>query len=225
MSPVLWLCVATALAKKEEVPPPPERPVPLADGGAAVVAAPGSLWAEVPARQLMGLDGNARVAGDLVTVRIVERTATNLGASTSTSRSSSYNAAIAALLGVEKGLLRRHPDLVDGLGISATSASAFDGNGSTTRDAEVEATLTCEVIEVMPGGNLHIWGWKQVRVNRETQYVVLDGVVRPRDIQMDNTVSSELLAQAKIEITGSGVVADKQGPGWASRVLDAIWPF
>jgi len=64
-----------------------------------------------------------------------------------------------------------------------------------------------------------------VRVNREVQYVVLDGIARPRDIRMDNTVPSSLLAQSKIEITGSGVVADKQGAGLGQRIIDAIWPF
>ena len=109
--------------------------------------------------------------------------------------------------------------------IGASSQNAFDGKGSTGRDSTIDAVLTCEVIEVQPGGNLRVWGWKQVRVNREIQYLVVEGIVRPRDIQMDNTIASNLLAKAKIEVTGSGVVADKQGPGLGTRLLDRLWPF
>ena len=59
------------------------------DGRPVVVEqAPGSLWAEVRARQLMGLDGNARQPGDLIPVVLYERTATSLDADTRTGRDS-----------------------------------------------------------------------------------------------------------------------------------------
>jgi flagellar L-ring protein precursor FlgH len=173
----------------------------------------------------MGLDLNAKQLGDLITVRITERTSTALDASTATSRDSSAAAGISALLGAEQTILQAHPNLGGAIAIEGSSTSSFNGDGATSRDAAIEAMLTCEVIQVMPTGNLRIWGWKQVRVNREIQYVVLDGIVRPRDIQMDNTVTSELLAQATIEITGTGVVSDKQGPGIGTRLLDRLWPF
>ena len=70
-----------------------------------------------------------------------------------------------------------------------------------------------------------IRGTKQVRVNRETQYLTLTGIVRPRDILLNNTVQSNLIAEARIEFTGAGVLADKQGPGWGTRAADALWPF
>ena len=174
---------------------------------------------------MMGLDGNARQIGDLITVRITERTSSAVGASTDTLRENSNDRAISALLGAEKTLLAAHPNMGGSISIGTSGASTFRGDGSTSRDTAVQANLTCEVIDVLPSGNLRIWGWKQVRVNREVQYVVLDGVARPRDIRLDNTVTSDLLAQAKIDITGRGVVSDRQGPGIGTRILDWIWPF
>jgi len=185
-----------------EPPQPPVRPIPYEQPKAEPLSE-GSLWTEVPARQMMG----------------------NLDANTSTSKNSSTSAAISALLGADKTLLAAHPNLGESIEIGATSQNAFDGKGSTGRDSTIDAVLTCEVIEVQPGGNLRVWGWKQVRVNREIQYLVVEGVARPRDIQMDNTINSNLLAKAKIEVTGSGVVADKQGPGLGTRLLDRLWPF
>ena len=70
-----------------------------------------------------------------------------------------------------------------------------------------------------------MWGYKQIRSNRETQYLVVEGLARPLDIQADNTIVSSLLAEAKIEFNGSGVVADKQGPGIVQRGRHHAWPF
>ncbi|MBN2800862.1 MAG: flagellar basal body L-ring protein FlgH [Deltaproteobacteria bacterium] len=218
MYPLLFALLALAQE-------PPVRPAPLQEPVAAEPASPGSLWAEVPARQLMGLDGSARQLGDLITVRITERTATALDAETRANSDSSTSAGIAALLGAEKNLTGAFPNMGGEIALQGTREGTFQGAGQTTRGASVDASLTCEVIEVFPNGNLRIWGYKQVRVNREVQYVVLEGVVRPRDIQMDNTVDSELLARAKIEVTGSGVIDDKQSPGFLARVADKVWPF
>jgi flagellar L-ring protein FlgH len=55
--------------------------------------------------------------------------------------------------------------------------------------------------------------------------MAITGIVRPKDITRDNQVSSTQVAEAKMEITGVGVVADKQKVGWLTRIIDAIWPF
>jgi flagellar L-ring protein precursor FlgH len=222
---LVWCSLSLALAKKPAPAPPAPTPPVVASPAVAVPVAPGSLWSEVSARRLMGLDAGARQVGDLVTVLVYEQTATTIDAQTDLSRLSESAAAINALFGAEKRITEAHPDMNGTIALGASSASQFNGEGGTTRGSSVETWLTCSVIEVLPTGNLRLWGYKQVRVNRETQYVVLTGIVRPRDIQMDNTVVSDRLAEAVFEITGSGVVADKQGPGLFSRVLDAVWPF
>jgi flagellar L-ring protein precursor FlgH len=226
------LILALTLSAQAKKPPapvdergPPARPIAVEPSHFEATVTPGSLWREVPARQMMGLDGNARQVGDLITVRITEQTTSAVGAKTNTLRENTNERAISALLGAEKTLLSAHPNMGGSISIGTTGNSTFRGDGSTSRNTAIEARLTCEVIDVLPSGNLRIWGWKQVRVNREVQYVVLDGITRPRDIRMDNTVTSDLLAQAKIEITGRGVVSDRQGPGIGTRILDWMWPF
>jgi flagellar L-ring protein precursor FlgH len=222
---ILWmLCSVGAEAKKTDEPPPPEKP-PVAAAAAVRAQEPGSLWDEVQARRLMGLDAGARQLGDLVTVLIFESTDTVLDATTDLSRTSSASAAVDALLGAEETITQAHPNMGGQIAIGGSASTAYNGAGGTSRGSAIQTSLTTEVIEVLPNGNLRLWGYKKVRVNRETQYVVITGVVRPRDIQMDNTVVSDRLSEAEFEITGSGVVADKQGPGVLSRVLDWVWPF
>lgn len=217
-----WMLLLSLAIAADPATGPPERPV--VEQATPPPPEPGSLWNEVSARQLVGLDGNARQVGDLITVHIVEQSQTELDASTNLSKASNSSGAIGGLLGLDKRALKALK-YMDQLGFDGQSAAEFAGSGDTTRGSEVQAVITCEVIDVLPNGNLRIWGTKEFKVNRETQYITLDGVLRPRDIQMDNTIRSELLAYPNVQITGSGVIADKQGPGWLARVLDFIWPF
>jgi len=194
---------------------------------AAPVAAPppGSLWTEVGTRALIGADGNARRVGDLITVNIEDTSSTSLGADTSTSRAGSADFNITAALGLDQQILGANPSMGANIGLGGESTSTHVGTGSTSRQGSLAATITCQVQEVLPNGNLRVRGTKQVKVNRETQFLTIEGIVRPRDILLDNTVRSDLIAEARIEFTGAGVLADKQGPGWATRIADTVWPF
>lgn len=72
---------------------------------------------------------------------------------------------------------------------------------------------------------MQVEGAREIRVNEENQIIAVRGLVRPRDIQADNTVPSSYLADARIEYFGQGVLADKNRPGWLTRILDNVWPF
>lgn len=215
---LLWLgCL-------HEVPAPP-APAAGVVSPAVAPPTPGSLWTEVGTRSLIGADGNARRVGDLITVRIEDSSSTSLGADTSTSRVGSTDFNITAALGLDQQILAANPSMGTTIGLGGDSTSKHVGTGSTSRTGSLAATITCQVEEVLPNGNLRIRGTKSVKVNRETQVLTLDGVVRPRDILLDNTVRSDLIAEAHIEFTGAGVLADKQGPGWGTRLADTLWPF
>jgi flagellar L-ring protein precursor FlgH len=85
--------------------------------------------------------------------------------------------------------------------------------------------MTATVTNVLPNGNLMIQGMREVVLNDEQQIIVLTGIVRPQDVSQDNTVLSTYIANARIEYTGSGVVTERQSPGWADRILTTVWPF
>jgi flagellar L-ring protein precursor FlgH len=172
-------------------------------------------------------DLRAYQLGDLVTVNIVETSKASKKATTKTARQSSIDAGISNLLGWETKL--------DKYGVSgafdnenmfkASMKNGFDGSGETTRDESMTASITARVMEVMPNGNLFIRGSRQIRVNNESQHIILSGLIRPADISPDNTVLSSFIADARIEYTGRGPVSDKQRPGWLMRAVDFVWPF
>jgi len=172
------------------------------------------------------MNGNARRVGDLITVFIEENTITELTAETGLKRNSAMTGKLGSFFGIGKQITQNNQgNLGGGLGYETESQHGFDGQGKTTRAGTLQGRLTCRVIEVMANGTLRVWGYKQVRSNRETQYLVVEGMARPLDIQADNTIQSSLLAEAKIEFNGAGVVGDKQGPGIVQRAVDHAWPF
>ncbi|MBU1052870.1 MAG: flagellar basal body L-ring protein FlgH [Proteobacteria bacterium] len=187
----------------------------------------GSLWSESEG-SLLFPDRRARRVGDIVIVRIVEDPEANLSASTSSSRSSSANAKL-EFLGYMKALAEKNPRLAQNPGsddlINATFGTKFDGKGSSNRDGHVKAYVSAVVLKVFPNGNLFINGKREVKVNNETQYITLSGIVRSEDISTANEVSSAYVADAKISYSGNGPVADKQRPGWLMGVIDYVWPF
>ena len=194
--------------------PPGDRP-----------SSPGSLWRDNSGRQLMGLQGNARQVGDLVTVVIREESTSDLGATTSSSKSNQRSGGIGSLFGLETGITGANANMGGEIGFDVGGEASFTGGGTTAASAVVETVVTCRVVQVLPNGNLAVEGTKQIRNYREIQYVTIQGMVRPQDIQMDNTVSSQFLADAVIEFHGQGHIAERTRPGIGTRVVDAAWPF
>ena len=134
-------------------------------------------------------------------------------------------AGISSLFGFEKELEDKNENLDTTALVDANFDNQFSGSGKTTRSEDLAATLTTQVVEVYPNGNLKIRGGKSVTVNNENQIIYLTGIVRPYDVTADNTVDSGNILNAQIAYTGKGAISDKQKPGWLMRIFDTNWPF
>lgn len=197
----------------------PEYPSPRSEAG--------SLWSDERGISLYP-DRRARRVGDVVTVRIVEDPEAELNANTKTSRSSSIDAQL-KFLGYMKALADKNSRLAQNPGeddlIKAGLGMSFDGKGSSDREGHVKAYVSAVVVKVLPNDNLYINGKREIKVNNETQYITVSGVIRPEDISPTNEISSTYVADAKIVYSGIGPLADKQKPGWLGRIIDYVWPF
>ena len=182
----------------------------------------GSLWTE--RRGGMFVDMKGRTVGDIITVVIIENASASKEATTETDRSSSMSAGISKLFGLERSI-GRAAGLDPSSLVSATTTNEFEGGGKTERKEELAATLTTQIVEVLPNGNLKIAGNKTVTVNNEMQIVKLSGIVRPSDVSPRNLVDSKNILNARIAYVGKGVISDKQQQGWLVRGLDKVWPF
>ena len=186
---------------------------------------PGSLWPGESSRNMLFTDNKARYVNDIVTIIIEESSSGQNKASTNTSKNSATSAGINALLGLDTSVINANANLGGKLAVGGESASTLKGSGDTSRGGTLQARLTARVVGVLNNGNLLIEGRRQLTLNAEDQFIVITGVIRPEDIAADNWVLSSNIADARILYTGSGVLADKQHPGWMTRALDWVWPF
>lgn len=194
-----------------------QLPRPVADYSS------GSIWQASSGS--MTEDMKARRRGDILTIVITETSSASKAAKTDTGRDSSISASIPAFMGLETKVLARLLGADPKALIDASVGSKYAGSGSTSRQENLNATITARVIEVLPNGNLQIEGRRNVRVNEEDQEIVLEGTVRPRDISQNNTINSIYVADAKISYTGRGIISDRQSPGWLMNFVDKVWPF
>jgi flagellar L-ring protein precursor FlgH len=126
------------------------------------------------------------------------------------------------------GLFEKLERIIGGLGstsLTAQTDSKFQGKASTDRNGKLFAKISARVTKVLRNGNMAIRGEQHIKLNKEEQIIILEGLIRPYDILPNNTVSSSSIADARITYSGFGVVADRQSPGWLVRVLDKIWPL
>ena len=190
---------------------------------------PGSLFAASEADTLFE-DSRARRVGDIVLVKLVENTKAQNKAETSSSKKSSNDYQVTAMFN------RGHAGFIPfmpigpqpsvGLPVLDTdSASGITASGKTKRENYVTTALATRVLRVLPGGLMEIEGAREIRVNEETEYMVVRGMIRSKDVSADNSVLSTQIADASIEYYGKGVLADKQKPGWFTRLMDNVWPF
>lgn len=171
-------------------------------------------------------DNRARNVGDIVLVQIVETSSGSKQAETTTERESSVSGGISALFGVGQWLGEKNRNFSpSSTNLQATLTNDFEGTGETRRNSNVTATISARVIDVTMDDNLIIRGYREVRVNNETQHIILSGIVRPEDISQDNSIFSSYISDARIEYSGTGIIAEKQQPGWLARSLDVVWPF
>lgn len=201
--------------------PPASSSFPLE----AQVVHEGSLWREDSHWANLFNNIKARHPGDVVTVRIVESSKATNQATTETERSSSLSAGIQKFFGAENDHAADDPFFNPFGEVKGSMNSDFEGDGVTRRSGNLTAHITAKVTEVLPNGNLKIQGKREVRINHETQFIYLSGIVRPRDISSDNVVLSTYIADARIEYSGSGIIDDRQRPGWMSNIFNVIWPF
>ena len=156
-------------------------------------------------------------------MKIVEVSQASESATTDTKRTSQTTAGINNFLGLESNNFPS--SITPSKFIDASTQNDFSGSGATTRTGSLSATITARVIDVLPSGNLAIEGKREIVVNNEKKEILLQGIVRQKDIAYDNSVLSTQIADAKVIYTGIGIVGEKQRPGFLARLVDMFWPF
>ena len=170
-------------------------------------------------------DQRAHRIGDILTVLVTIDDSAQISNTTDRTRTSSSDASVGGVLGSVFGGKVPLAD-VDATGkISTAGALADGGSGSVNRKESLETQVAVVVTQVLPNGNLVIEGHQEVRVNFEVRDMIVAGVVRPEDVQSDNTVPSSKIAEARISYGGKGQLSRVQQPRYGEDALDVILPY
>lgn len=197
--------------------------VPMPDP-VTTVRQPNSLW--VSGSKSFFKDQRASQVGDILTVVIDLDESAEMENTSTRSRSSTENTGIDAMLGYEESFNRLLPEAIDNTNLlQMDTESEASGTGSIDREEKIELRVAALVSQILPNGNLVINGRQEVRVNFEVRELQIAGIIRPEDIQSDNTIVYDKIAEARIAYGGRGQITDVQQPRLGTQVIDVLMPF
>lgn len=164
-------------------------------------------------------DLRARRVGDLLTVKLVEKTEGAKKNKNKIDKESTTAIDAPTALGFSTRNLQE-------LTTSMHSNHEFEGKGDSNQSNKLTGEITVTVIEVLPNGNLKVRGEKRIGINKGNEYVKLSGIVRSQDIDASNMVPSTKIADPTIVYNGDGAMAESNSMGWLARFfIGALMPF
>jgi flagellar L-ring protein precursor FlgH len=183
---------------------------------------PNSLWRN--GSRAFFKDQRAMQVGDIMTVKVKITDKAAIENGTKRSRDSKEDSGVTDFIG-SKLLTGDAAKLMPGKILTTDSTSSTDNKGSVNRQEALQTNVAAVVTQVLPNGNLVVEGKQEVRVNFEIRELIVAGIVRPEDIESDNTIDSTKIAQARIAYGGRGQITDVQQPRYGQQVMDILLPF
>ena len=189
----------------------------LPDVEEAAIIPTGSLFKENYVNNIYS-DSKAHRTGDIISVILSESTQANKNAKTELKKES--NTVLDAV-----GGLGGTPVTINGqtLQFGINQNSKFKGDSKADQGNSLSGDISVHVLKVLPNGNLMIRGEKWITLNNGDEYIRLTGVIRPKDINSNNTIVSTKIANARIQYAGTGSFADSNEQGWLTKFFNSGW--
>ena len=162
--------------------------------------------------------------GDIITVVLNESTQASRNSSLVTERKATNDALSSSWTNALLSPNGFWGDVRGDIDLTAAEIGS-EGVGTAAQANALSGVITAMVAEVLPNGNLIVEGRKQLSLTEGAEFIQIRGVVRSRDVQPDNTVSSMRMAQAQISYRGTGNLAESTQPGWITQLLFKFWPL
>jgi flagellar L-ring protein FlgH len=163
----------------------------------------------------------AHRVGDILTILLSEKTDASKSATTNTAKKTKLALPGPTIAGL--------PVTVNGTEIlnnSLDNSSTFGGSGDSAQSNTLSGYVTVTVAQRLPNGNLLVRGEKNIMINQGTEFVRIEGIVRPVDISPANTVQSYKVANASISYGSRGAINSANSKSWLARFFDSKWmPF
>ncbi len=185
---------------------------------------PNSLWR--PGAKAFFKDTRAKDIGDILTVKLNLKDSATWDNKTERDRQDSEDTDVTSLLGLEAEFSKVLPEAVDPTSmLSFGNTHSTSGDGTIERSETLEVTFAAIVTQILRNGHLVILGRQEVRVNAELRELMVTGVIRPEDIDSDNSIPHEKIAEMRVAYGGRGTLSNLQQPRWGAQIWDVLFPF
>jgi len=183
-----------------------------------------SLWR--PGARAFFRDQRASEVGDILTVKLAISDSAELDNKTTRSRNDKEDGDVTNLLGLEGEFTKMLPQgLAPATTVSLGTVHSTDGTGEIEREEVITVTIAGIITQILPNGNLVIFGRQELKVNFEMREVMVTGVIRPEDIDYSNSISHDKIAEMRVAYGGRGTLSDLQQPRVGTQVIDILFPF
>jgi flagellar L-ring protein FlgH len=183
---------------------------------------PNSLWRN--GSRAFFNDQRAHIVGDILTVKVNINDTAQFQDQTQLTRSSTEDTGISNFIGANT-IGNAAKAVLPGSILTANGNSQMNGSGTINRQDQLVTNVAAVVMQVLPNGNMVIEGKQEIRLNNEIRELIVAGVVRPEDIESDNTVELPKVAEARLAYGGRGTLTNIQQARWGQQVMDIALPF
>lgn len=166
-------------------------------------------------------DTTAKYVGDVLTVVLTENTNSSATSNTNSSKDNKVELPGPTLAGnkVTK-------DGVDILANDFNGEREFSGQGTSAMNSSLNGKISVTVARVLPNNNLVVRGEKMMMLNQSDEFVRFLGIVRPQDIEQDNTIKSTRVANVHMAYGGQGDLAQANKMGPLGKFFQSqAWPY
>lgn len=176
-------------------------------------------------------DQRARKVGDLITINVVINNKESTSFTPSISKSSSLNSSVGNFMGLQKEAAAMFPKALGAAAgssntwLSAKSSPSHAGSGKYDLEDKLKFDVAATVIQILPNGNMVVVGKTEIKLMNDVREIELRGIIRSSDIQSNNSITSDKIAELRIIYGGRGDISSLADKPWGHQVVDAVMPF
>lgn len=165
----------------------------------------------------------AKTIGDVITVIIKENATVindlQMNVNTQSTMEDKFSGVIEDIFSSDrKGVRTELPNLDDFGGSSSTKNTA-----NVSKTLQLNDTITTQVVQVLPNGNLVVQGKKTAINSGEKTQVILSGIVDPRFITNAGSVNSQYVANLQMAVVGNGTVSRHDNESLINRIFSHLF--
>lgn len=189
--------------------------------------APGSLFAQTTGRDIFR-NQQSRKKGDILRVMINIQSNATLNNAISTNSQDTQKIGAPTILGLENRIANAIPfaeNVTPDNLIDLKKNRVDNASGDISRTETIKTEIAAMVTQILPNGNLVIFGQQEILISGEIIEFGVSGIVSPDDITSDNSVTWEKIAEARVSYGGKGSISDIHNKKYGDTIIDTLSPF